>query len=304
MQWTEEDIGAGLTTYVHKFSLASEEKAQYIASGEVRGRVRSQWSLSEWEGDLRLATTDQTSWDSATSENFVSVLRQTGDELLEIGQVGGLGKGEEIQGVRFIAGVGYVVTFRQTDPLYTIDLHDPTKPVAIGELKIPGYSAYLHPVGEDLLLGVGFDGTEEGTLLGLQLSLFDVSDLKAPKRIHTAALGEAFGWSEAIFDHKAFLYWGKSKLALLPIESYSWDEVNMVDNSFSGALGYTVDAQAGILPVGEITHAVAQPNPDEYYWTPPIRRSMVIEDRVLTLSDNGLKASNLGDLSEAAWIEF
>ena len=303
-QWTEEDNATGLSTFVHKFSLASAEKAEYVASGEVRGRVRSQWSLSEWEGDLRIATTDQQSWDSATSENFVSVLRQAEDELIEIGQVGGLGKGEEIQGVRFIAGVGYVVTFRQTDPLYTIDLHDPTKPVAIGELKIPGYSAYLHPVGEDLLLGVGFDGTEEGALLGLQLSLFDVSDLKAPKRIHTAALGEAFGWSEAIFDHKAFLYWGKSKLALLPIESYSWDEVNMVDNSFSGAVGYTVDAEAGILPVGEITHTIVAPNPDEYYYAPPIRRSLVIGDRVLTLSDTGLKSSLLGDLSDASWIAF
>ena len=303
-QWTEEDNATGLSTFVHKFSLASAEKAEYVASGEVRGRVRSQWSLSEWEGDLRIATTDQQSWDSATSENFVSVLRQAEDELIEIGQVGGLGKGEEIQGVRFIAGVGYVVTFRQTDPLYTIDLHDPTKPVAVGELKIPGYSAYLHPVGEDLLLGVGFDGTEEGTLLGLQLSLFDVSDLKAPKRIHTAALGEAFGWSEAIFDHKAFLYWGKSKLALLPIESYSWDEVNMVDNSFSGAVGYTVDAEAGILPVGEITHTIVAPNPDEYYYAPPIRRSLVIGDRVLTLSDTGLKSSLLGDLSDASWIAF
>ncbi len=303
-QWTEEDTGTGLSTYVHKFSLASNEKAAYIASGEVRGRVRSQWSLSEWEGDLRIATTDQQSWDSATTENFVSVLRQAEDELIEIGQVGGLGKGEEIQGVRFIAGVGYVVTFRQTDPLYTIDLHDPTKPVAVGELKIPGYSAYLHPVGEDLLLGVGFDGTEEGTLLGLQLSLFDVSDLKAPKRIHTAALGEAFGWSEAIFDHKAFLYWGKSKLALLPIESYSWDEVNMVDTSFNGAVGYTVDAEAGILPVGQITHTIVPQNPDEYSWAPPIRRSLVIGERVLTLSDSGLKSSLLGDLSDAAWIEF
>jgi len=302
-QWTEEDTQTGLSTYVHKFSLASNEQAAYIASGEVRGRVRSQWSLSEWEGDLRIATTDQQSWDTATSENFVSVLRQAEDELIEIGQVGGLGKGEEIQGVRFIAGVGYVVTFRQTDPLYTIDLHDPTKPVAVGELKIPGYSAYLHPVGEDLLLGVGFDGNEEGTLLGLQLSLFDVSDLKAPKRIHTAALGEAFGWSEAIFDHKAFLYWGKSKLALLPIESYAWDEVNMVDNSFSGAVGYTVDAEAGILPVGEITHTLVAP-PDEYSYAPPIRRSLVIGERVLTLSDAGLKSSLLGDLSDAGWIEF
>ncbi|MBK7826210.1 beta-propeller domain-containing protein [Nannocystis sp.] len=303
-QWTEEDIGAGLQSYVHKFSLASAEQAEYVASGEVRGRVRSQWSLSEHEGDLRIATTDQQSWDSATTESFVSVLRQTGDELGVIGQVGGLGKGEEIQGVRFIGGVGYVVTFRQTDPLYTIDLHDPTKPVVAGELKIPGFSAYLHPVGEDLILGVGFAGTDQGDITGLQLSLFDVSDLKAPKRIHQAPLGEAFGWSEATFDPKAFLYWGKTKLAVLPVESYTWDEVAMTESQFAGAIGYTIDAQTGITPIGQVEHAVAPQNPDEQTWLPSIRRSMVIGDRVLTLSELGLKASLIGDLSDVAFVEF
>ena len=301
--WTEEDVQDGLKSYVHKFSLASAEQAEYVASGAVRGQVRSQWSLSEHAGDLRIATTDQSAWDSATSESFVSVLRQAGDDLQQIGQVGGLGKGEQIQGVRFIGGAGYVVTFRQTDPLYAIDLSDPTKPTALGELKIPGYSAYLHPVADGLLLGVGFDGTEDGALTSLQLSLFDVADLKAPKRIQSTPVGEAFGWSEAIFDPHAFLYWGKSKLALLPVESYSWDEVNDVDNSFSGALGYTVDAEAGIVPVGAVQHA-AQGEPEEFTWTPPIRRSMVVGDQVLTLSDVGLKASLLTDLSDAAWIEF
>jgi len=302
MQWTEEDLENGLKSYVHKFSLASAEKASYIASGEVRGRVRSQWSLSEHEGDLRIATTDQQSWDATTSENFVTVLRQTGGDLQQIGQVGGLGLGEEIQGVRFIGTVGYVVTFRQVDPLYTIDLSDPTKPVTRGELKIPGFSAYLHPVGDNLLLGVGYDGTDEGQLLGLQLSLFDVSDLTNPTRIHQTALGTDFGWSEAIFDHKAFLYWGKTKLALLPTESYTWDEVNMTESHFAGALGYSIDAQTGILPVGQVQHPLLG-DPD-YGWRPAIRRSLVIEDQVLTLSDAGLKTSLLGDLSDAAWIEF
>ncbi|MBA3546311.1 MAG: beta-propeller domain-containing protein [Nannocystis sp.] len=301
-QWSEADVGTGLKSYVHKFSLASAEQANYVASGEVRGRIRSQWSLSEHNGDLRLATTDQQGWDSQTSESFVTVLRQDGDELNQIGQVGGLGLTEEIQGVRFIGDAGYVVTFRQTDPLYAIDLSDPTKPAAVGELKIPGFSAYLHPVGDGLLLGVGYDGTDEGQLLGLQLSLFDVSDLKAPKRIQQAALGESFGWSEATFDHKAFLYWGKSKLAVVPTESYSYDELTNTETHFSGALGYTIDAEAGILPVGQIQHTpVIDP---EFAWTPPIRRSMVIGDQILTLSELGLKASLLSDLSDAAWLEF
>jgi hypothetical protein len=185
------------------------------------------------------------------------VLRQTGDELVQIGQVGGLGKGEQIYGVRFIGDVGYVVTFRQTDPLYTIDLKDPAAPKNVGELKIPGYSAYLHPIDATTILGVGVDGTEEGQMLGLQLSLFDVSDLAAPKRIHTAQVGDGeFGWSEALFDPKAFLFWQKTGLALLPVEWYAYDEQTMTETGFHGALGYTIDAEAGIVQLGSIEHPI------------------------------------------------
>ena len=140
-------------------------------------------------------------------------------------------------------------------------------------------------MGEDLLLGVGYDGNEEGTLLGLQLSLFDVKDLKAPKRIHTAALGEAFGWSEAIFDHKAFLYWGKSKLAVLPIESYSWNEETMTDNSFSGAVGYTVDAEASPGARSPF-HRRCKPRRGPLVPASPLDGH---RDRVLTLSETGLR---------------
>ena len=120
------------------------------------------------------------------------------------GQVDGLGKDEQIYSVRFLGDVGYVVTFRQTDPFFTIDLSDPTDPVVRGELKIPGYSAYLHPVDDGLLLGVGQDATDEGQVLGTQLSLFDVSDPQDPQRIDTLQIG---GYSEVEWDHKAFLYW-------------------------------------------------------------------------------------------------
>jgi hypothetical protein len=299
----EGGTGEGFTSYVHKFSLASAEKADYVASGAVRGRVNSQWSLSEHAGDLRLATTDQLGWDSATSESFVSVLRQTGDELLQIGQVGGLGKGEQIYGVRFIGDVGYVVTFRQIDPLYTIDLKDPAAPKNVGELKIPGYSAYLHPIDATTILGVGVDGTEEGQTLGLQLSLFDVSDLAAPQRTHTAQVGDGeFGWSEALFDPKAFLFWQKTGLALLPVEWYAYDEQSMTETGFHGALGYTIDAEAGIVQLGSIEHPIIEA--EEYYYSSSIRRSLVIGEQVMTLSEEGLKASLLGDLSDASFVEF
>ena len=109
--------------------------------------------------------------------------------------------------MRFIGDVGYVVTFRQVDPLYTLDLSAPAAGRE-GELKILGYSAYLHPVGDDLLLGVGQDATDDGRLVGTQPSLFDVSDLRRPTRLHKASLG--LGWSEAESDHHAFLYWPRT----------------------------------------------------------------------------------------------
>lgn len=297
----EED--SGYVSYVHKFDISDRSRAVYRASGEVRGRVRSQWSLSEWGGDLRLATTDQTGWDAATSENFVSVLREADGELAQVGQVAGLGLGEEIQGVRFIGDVGYVVTFRQTDPLYTLDLSDPTAPRAVGELKIPGFSAYLHPVDEGLLLGVGRDGTPDGQVLGLQLSLFDVSDITEPVRLHQTTLGTDWGWSEALFDHRAFLWWPKTRMAMLPVE---WSEY--VDDQYTAhmaAYGFTIDPVAGISPLGTVEHPATVDESCEGCSSPAyLRRSLVIEDLVYTLSDVGLKASRLSDLKEVHWLAF
>ena len=147
------------------------------------------------------------------------VLRPEGNELVQIGEVDGLGTNEQIHAVRFLGTQGYVVTFRQTDPLFVIDLSDPTAPALSGELKIPGYSAYLHPVGDGLLLGVGQDATDEGRVLGTQLSLFDVHDPANPVRLSTLPIG---GSSEAEWDHHAFLYWPEDGTIVLPV-SPGWN---------------------------------------------------------------------------------
>ncbi len=293
---------AGLTSYLHKFAIPAGDKAIYTASGEVRGRLLNQWAMNEHRGDLRVATTDQENWDTTTSESFVSVLREEDGELVQVGQVGELGKGEEIKSVRYIGDVGYVVTFRQTDPLYTIDLTDHEAPKVAGELKINGYSAYLHPLGEDHLIGVGFDGTDEGNLLGVQVSLFDVSDINAPVRTDSAALGD-FGWTEVAFDHKAFLNWEKESLTVFPVESYTWDEMEGTESWFMGAVGYTIDPQTGIEPRGTVTH-MTDPNDPWIDGDPSLRRSLVIGDLLYTVSNSGLKASAVSDLSDKAWLEW
>ena len=144
---------------------------------------------------LRVASTEEPAWwgtgPQEESESFVTTLGERDGALVQLGRVGGLGKGERVYAVRFVGDTGYVVTFRQVDPLYTLDLSPPSRPAVLGELKIRGYSAYLHPLGDDLLLGVGQDATEEGRVLGTQLSLFDVSDLRRPVRITQYALGSS-----------------------------------------------------------------------------------------------------------------
>ncbi|MEM9453479.1 MAG: beta-propeller domain-containing protein [Myxococcota bacterium] len=295
----EEDPEWNVSSYVHKFDITSDDAAHYVASGEVPGYLLSQWAMSEHDGDLRVAST-QWGW-SDDSESYVSVLRENGEALELIGQVDGLGKGEEIYAVRFMGDVGYVVTFRQIDPLYTLDLADPTDPRMVGELKINGYSAYLHPVGENLLLGVGRDGTADGQVLGTQVSLFDVSNPAEPTAIFQESFGE-WGSSEVEFDHHAFLYWAPENLAVFPVNTWTFNEDTGEEEYFNGALAYRIDPESGIQLLGTIEHE--QGEFEEFWYGEGIRRSMVIGDQLFTLSREGLQRNALSDLSAAGWVEF
>jgi Beta propeller domain len=282
----------GVRTAIHRFDASQPGATSYVSSGEVRGYLLSQWALSEHGGHLRVASTTVPPWwgeEEDQSQSYVTVLREDGPRLTEVGRVGGLGRGEQIYAVRFIGDVGYVVTFRQVDPLYTVDLATPTAPKVLGELKIRGYSAYLHPVGEGLLLGVGQDATGRGRQLGTQLSLFDVSDPGAPRRLHHITLaGQS---SEVEFDHHAFLYWPATGLSVVPIADWSGREP-----AFAAA-GFRVDP-AGIAELGRVEHPVKSE------WRGQIRRSLVVGDRVLTLSEAGILASPLDTLSGGAWLRF
>ncbi len=283
---TPTEERSSVTTAIHKFDIASPARTQYRGSGRVSGYLLSQWSLSEHRGVLRVVSTESPAWwggGGGESESFLTTLRDRGGSLVQAGRIGGLGKGERVYAVRFLGDVGYVVTFRQIDPLYTVDLAVPERPRVLGELKIPGYSAYLHPVGEDLLLGVGQDVSEEGRPLGTQLSLFDVSDLRRPARLHKASLGQ--GWSEAESDHHAFLFWPRSGLVVLPFEQR--------------AVGFRVSRARGIDAVGRIQHEQGRLG-----WTPGVRRSLVVGDAVLTVSDSGVKSSSLATLAERGWAAF
>jgi hypothetical protein len=288
-----------VTTAIHKFDISDPASTQYRGSGTVSGYLMSQWSLSEHKGVLRVASTEEPTWwnpgPQEQSESFVTTLGEQGGALVQLGRVGGLGKGERVYAVRFMGDTGYVVTFRQVDPLYTLDLSTPSRPAVLGELKIQGYSAYLHPLGNDLLLGIGQDASEEGRVLGTQLSLFDVSDLRRPTRLHAYALGSS--WSEAESDHHAFLWWGASRLAVLPVQAYN-------EKPFVGAVGFRV-GRGGIDETGRVTHTGEPGQGDAGRVAAiPIRRSLVVRSSLYTVSELGVKATSLASFADEGWVAF
>ncbi|MDG6101135.1 beta-propeller domain-containing protein [Dactylosporangium aurantiacum] len=265
------------STQVFRFDISGAGRPRFAASGEVPGWLLNQYSMSEWDGHLRIATTDSL---ENTTSSAVYVLRLNGGRLTEVGHVGGLGRSERIYSVRFIGTTGYVVTFRQTDPLYTLDLRDPAAPKVAGELKIPGYSAYLHPAGDGRLLGLGQDATEQGRVQGMQVSLFDVRDPARPARV--AQHQRKGGSSEAEYDPHAFLYWAPLGLLAVPVWSDQQPSVLVLKVG-----------DAAITEAGTITH------PGRYT---TIRRSLIVGGTLWTLSEQGLKATDAATLADQAWI--
>ena len=305
-------------TAIHAFDITDPAKARYAGSGDVPGRLLNQFSLSEHNGVLRVATTldgrsaqdrgiatlpgsgrrDARTEPSPTqSQSRVSILRPAGEEWVETGAVDGLGKGERIYAVRFLGATGYVVTFRQVDPLYVLDLRDVRSPKVTGELKITGYSAYLHPAGDARLLGIGQEATSEGTRLGTQLSLFDVGNPAAPTKLAGAVLSQAS--SSAENDHHAFLYWPASGLVVAPVRSYGGRGELAVDGprspgrQFVGAVAFKVEDE-NVAEAARITHPGST----------PIARTVVVRDRLLTVSRVGVADNDLGSLADRGFVAF
>jgi len=245
-------------TDLYQFDIAGTGTPAYVAGGTVAGWVINQYALSEWNGHLRVATT----LDGAVSA--VTVLARDGGLLRPVGTVGGLGKGQRIYAVRFAGPVGYVVTFRQTDPLYTVDLRDPNHPAVTGQVELDGYSAYLHPAGDGRLIGVGQASTSQGRNLGVQVSLFDVADPARPARLARYDLPGS-GHSLAEFDPHAFLFWPATGLLVVPLRA--------------GGLALRVTG-AALAKAGDLRGR-------------PLLRSLVVGTTLWTLTTAGLAASDL-----------
>ncbi|MCH9741018.1 MAG: beta-propeller domain-containing protein [Epsilonproteobacteria bacterium] len=217
---------------IYKFTLDSG--LNYKGIGSVYGYALNQFALSEYSDILRIATTEGFSWGSSGTNNSIYTLKEQ-DALLTIqGVLSGLGKeGETIKSVRFMGDKGYVVTFRQTDPLYTIDLSDPTLPQKVGELEVNGYSAYLHPVGDDKLLGIGRDADSDGVLQGLKIELFDISDFGNPTSLDSIIYSSSTS-SEVEYNHKALAYRSSDDLFAFPYRSYGDYTTDYKTSNFLG----------------------------------------------------------------------
>ncbi|SEB65783.1 Beta propeller domain-containing protein [Nocardioides exalbidus] len=221
--WSEcIDCGVGLpekprgTTPIFAFALDGME-ASYVASGEVAGTIADRWSMDAVGGSLRVAVGPSAATGTA---NSVITLREDGSSLVEEGRVDDLGVGETIQSVRWFDDLAIVVTFRQTDPLYAVDLTDPAAPVLLGELEIPGYSDYLHPLGEHRLIGLGQDATADGLVQGAQAALFDVTDLANPRQIDVVRYDPGT-WAGASSDPRQFTWLPDQRTALAVVDGSS-----------------------------------------------------------------------------------
>jgi hypothetical protein len=314
---TAGSAATGQRTDIYRFDITSPGPPRFAAGGRVPGYLIDQYALSEWQGHLRVATTTGTSWapadgppaDAQTSSSAVYVLSTRGPVMRLAGHVTGLGLTERIYSVRFMGPAGYVVTFRQTDPLYTVDLSDPAQPRVRGSVALTGYSAYLHPASDTRLIGIGRQADAMGHVGGTQVSLFDVSDLAAPDRMATFALTAAI--SSAEFDPHAFLYWPAAHLMVVPLQVTGMaagapappDGVAQApDAPQSGALVLRID-DSGIAKAGFIT----QPGTADTTGYPgysPIERSLITGQTLWTISAAGARASDLTTLRQLGWVHF
>ena len=238
------------TTNIYRFDLGADD-VPLTAMGAVPGVTLNQFSLDESaDGLLRVATTSGFG-DRASSG--VYTLAASAGNLQTIGSVTGLAPGERIYSVRFIGDRGYVSTFRQVDPLFVIDLANPARPRVVGQLKVPGFSSYMHPLDATHLLGIGRDvDPATGRVLGLQLSIFDVGNPANPKQTATYTFaGDGWqSWSAALWDHHALSWFAEQGILTLPVQQGDWWQGS------TGLVVFKVDTHStdGFTNLGEITH--------------------------------------------------
>ncbi len=282
-----------MRTVIHRFNL-QQGIVRYETKGEVKGTLLNQFSLDEHQDYLRVATTmDLYGPRDQYMYNNVYVLDT---DLDVVGELEELAPDERIYSTRFMGDRLYMVTFKQVDPLFVIDLSDPAAPKILGQLKIPGFSNYLHPYDENNIIGLGQDTVEEqGRTVtgGLKIALFDVSDVANPKERAKLIIGNRGTYSEAFNDHKAFLFDADRKLVIFPVsetKDTSWTHI------WQGVYVLRVRPDIGFTIQGKVTHGTYDPNKPYDTYSTQVRRALYINDVLYTVSPKKIKMNDLDDL--------
>ncbi len=297
---------------IHTFDVSVPGETQYMASGRVEGLLFDQFSIDEEDDRIRVATTDNrwARWwveDAPAPDNHVFVLERDGSSLVTVGHLGGLAPNESIFAARFVSDRLFLVTFEQIDPLFTIDLSDPTTPTLAGELHIPGFSTYLQALDDDHLLAIGVGGDEDGATWGqTQISLFDTENFAAPQLADTLRLAPEgqWAWSEAQYEHKAFQYWAPKQLLAVPVSSYR----DLGDTDGDGYYEWTYLSKLELINVtdtglslkGAIDHSSYYNTGSDYWYYRDIRRTIFMGDYLYAISDRGITVHQTSDLQLVA----
>jgi len=323
-------------TVVHRISI-DEGTIVYEATGQVPGHVLNQFSMDEYNGYFRIAT--QTSntgtvqvalaWRPSTSTATTASVSgpASGVYVLDgklnlVGRVEGLGAGEQFHSARFMGDRAYLVTFKKIDPLFVVDLSEPRNPRVLGELKITGYSDYLHPFDENYIIGIGKEADDQGSFAwyqGVKVALFDVSDPANPREAGTFVIGDRGTQSPVLTEHKALLFDRESGMLVMPVmvaklsgynEPWAWGEP-----VWQGAYVFTVNPELGVVFRGGVTHLANGEVPSEYCYyggyygsttncDRQVSRSLFIGEVLYTLSPTVMKMNSLTDLAQIKTVSF
>lgn len=314
---------SGSVTDIYKFNFKEDGTIEYNCKNNIEGKTINQYSLDEYQGNLRIATYN----------NKGSQVTVFNDNLKVLGKTDFLAKGEKMYSTRFIGSKAYLVTYKTIDPLFVIDLSDSSSPKVLGKLKIPGYSTYLHPYDETHIIGIGMETEEKinrnssgkvvstsSKIVGMKMALFDVSDVENPVQVSNTIIGNKNTTSSILTNPKALLFSKEKELIAIPVNNYSEDfEVTNNSNTYESAIsayknssksyigeGYAVfkiNLKDGFVKKGIITHEKQKQNVKNYYAS-KLLRGMYIENNLYTVSEDMLKVNCIDDLKEISELKI
>jgi uncharacterized secreted protein with C-terminal beta-propeller domain len=266
--------------------------------------------MDEYEGHLRIATTTG-HLTFSDLHNTVSILEDQGDGLVLVGTVDDIAPREDIRSVRFDGDRGFVVTFEKTDPLFALDLSDPKNPILKGELVIPGFSTYIHPMDENHLLTIGYGGDDQGSFSwfeGIMLQTFDISHMTSPKLEHKVVIGTRGSTSDAATNHLAFNYFKPKDLLAIPMVICEGGSGGYYGDimTFSGLMVYRITTEEGFEYLGGVSHGAPETTDTwrgacNNWWTDPnskVKRSIFMDEVVFSITLDEIKVNKTDELGQ------